>query len=173
MNNPYPVHWPKFYTATIYQWIPLLEDDRYKTIIINSLQFLVNNKRIVLNAFVVMNNHIHLIWQALPGHDPSRIQLSFMRFTAQQLKLELLKDNFALLEKCKVNKADRKYQIWKRESLSVELFTPGVIIQKLNYIHQNPVKAGLCKYPEEYQYSSADFYENGNDKFNMLTHFMG
>lgn len=120
-----------------------------------------------------MNNHIHLIWQALPGHDPSRIQLSFMRFTAQQLKLELLKDNFALLEKCKVNKADRKYQIWKRESLSVELFTPGVIIQKLNYIHQNPVKAGLCKYPEEYQYSSADFYENGNDKFNMLTHFMG
>ena len=120
-----------------------------------------------------MNNHIHLIWQVLPGHEPTDVQLSFMRFTAQQIKFELIKDDPALLEKCKVNKGDRQYQIWKRESLGVDLFTDAVYNQKLDYIHYNPVVAGLCKFPEEYHYSSALFYEHGTDYFNMLTHFKG
>ena len=61
----------------------------------------------------------------------------------------------------------------EREALGIELFTPAVFDQKLDYIHENPVKAGLCKYPEEYHYSSALFYHNGVDKFNMLTHSRG
>ena len=134
---------------------------------------MVTSKRIELDAFVIMNNHIHLIWQVLPGYDPSSVQLSFMRYTAQQMKFELLKDDPALIEKCKVNKADREYQIWKRESLGIELFTETVFKQKLDYINYNPVAAGLCKFPEEYYYSSALFYEKGIDHFNMLTHYMG
>ncbi len=173
MKTQYAIHWPQFYTATIYQWLPLLADDKYKNIIIDSLQFLVNNKRITLNAFVIMINHIHLIWQALPGYNPSQIQLSFMKFTAQQIKFELQKDNPASLEKFRVNKPDRNYQIWKRESLSIELFSDAVFKQKLGYIHENPVKAGLCKYPEDYHYSSAHFYQTGIDKFNMLAHYIG
>jgi len=173
MKTSYPTHWPQFYTATIYEWLHLLKEDKYKNIITGSLQFLVNEKRIVLNAFVIMSNHIHLIWQALMGYDPKQIQLSFMKYTAQQIKLELMKDDPALFEKCKVNKADRTYQIWEREPLGIELFTPGAFNQKLDYIHQNPVKAGLCKYAEDYFYSSAKFYEKGVDDFNMLTHYMG
>lgn len=134
---------------------------------------MVTNKRIELNAFVIMNNHIHLIWQVLPGNDPPAVQLSFMRYTAQQIKFELLKDEPGIIERCKVNKADREYQIWKRESLGVDLFTQGVFNQKLDYINHNPVAAGLCKFPEEYYYSSALFYEKGIDHFNMLTHYMG
>ena len=144
-----------------------------ENIITSSLQYLVNENRIELNAFVIMSNHIHLIWQALMGCNPQQIQLSFMKYTAQQIKLELKKDDPALLEKCKVNKADRAYQIWEREPLGIELFTPAVFNQKLEYIHQNPVKAGLCKYPEDYFYSSATFYEKGIDHFSMLTHYMG
>ena len=75
--------------------------------------------------------------------------------------------------KCNVNKGDREYQIWKRESLGVDLFTKAVFNQKLDYIRYNPVLAGLCKLPEEYYYSSALFYEHGIDHFNMLTHYMG
>ena len=173
MNKTYPLHWPQFYTATIYEWYPMLTKDKYKNIIISSLQFLVNDKRIILNAYVIMNNHIHLIWQALPEHTPSQIQLSFMRYTAQQIKFELQKDDVELLEKCKVDKTDRAYQIWKREALSIALFTPLVFNQKLDYIHQNPVKAGLCDFAEDYYYSSASFYQTGIDKFKMLTHYMG
>ncbi len=173
MKTIYPVHWPQFYTATCYEWLPLLDNDKYKNIIVGSLQYLVKNKRIELNAFAIMNNHIHLIWQVLPGYEPSAVQLSFMRFTAQQIKFELLKDAPDLIEKCKVNKGDREYQIWKREPLGIDLFTEAVFMQKLNYIHNNPVAAGLCKLPEDYYYSSALFYEQGIDHFNMLTHYKG
>jgi len=170
---PFPVYWPDFFTAVIYNWLPLLKTDKYKQIIISSLQHLVKNKKIELNAFVIMNTHIHIIWQALPGFTPQQVQHIFMKYTGQQIKLELQKDNPELLEKCRVNKPDRKYQIWKRESLSIELFTPTVFYQKLEYVHYNPVVAGICEYPEEYYYSSANFYKNSTDPFNMVTHFIG
>ena len=96
-----------------------------------------------------------------------------MKFTAQQIKFALALDKPALLEQCKVNKTDRQYQIWKRKPLSVELSSEKVFQQKLEYIHYNPVKAGICLYPEDYRFSSALFYENGLDHFKMLTHYMG
>ena len=110
----------------MYFWYPLLSDHKYKEIILDSLRFLVNNKRIELSAFVIMSNHIHLIWQIQPVSTPTSVQLSFMKFTAQQIKFSLIKNDPELLEKFKVNLFDRKYQFWKREPLSIQLFTPKV-----------------------------------------------
>ena len=95
-----------------------------------------------------------------------------MRYTAQQMKKELIVSNPEFLEEFKVNKHDRAYQLWKREALSVELFTPAVFYQKLEYIHNNPVRAGICNFPEEYYFSSASFYATGVDKFGMLSHYL-
>ena len=173
METPCSENWSQFYTATIHEWKPLLQDTACKEIIVESLQFMVKEKRIALYAFVIMNNHIHLIWQPLAGYSLYDIQASFMKYTGQQLKRPLIKTGNTMLEEFKANRSDREYQIWKRESLSVELFTPAVFNQKLEYIHNNPVKAGLCRYPEEYHYSSAGFYFNGKDAFGMLTHSSG
>ena len=96
-----------------------------------------------------------------------------MKYTAQQIKRSLIKDNPDMLANFKVNKYDREYQIWKREPLSVDLIAESMFIQKLEYIHYNPVSAGLCSVPEEYYYSSAKFYFDGTDNFGMLTHFSG
>jgi REP element-mobilizing transposase RayT len=74
MKTEYSFHATQFFTATIYEWQPVLADDQYKDIIIESLQFLVAEKRIELNAFVIMHNHIHLMWQALNDFTPSAIQ---------------------------------------------------------------------------------------------------
>ena len=120
-----------------------------------------------------MSNHIHIIWQVLPGFTRSAIQLSFMKFTAQQLKFALIKNNPKMLEKFSVNLADREYQFWKREALNVELFRSKVFEQKIDYIHYNPVQAGICKYPEDYYYSSAKFYHDGTRSFDMITHYLG
>lgn len=98
MQYPSPIYWPHFYTATIYEWKHLLYENKHKDIIINSLEFLVKDKRIILNAFVIMNNHIHLIWQPLSGCTLSDIQSSFMKYTAQQLKRSLVENNPLLLE---------------------------------------------------------------------------
>ena len=72
-----------------------------------------------------------------------------------------------------MNKYDRTYQIWKREPLSIELFTEKVFMQKLEYIHQNPVIAGLVNFAEAYKYSSAKFYHLDIDEFNFITHYSG
>lgn len=173
MQPNFPIEYPQFYTATILEWKQVLANDKHKDIIIESLQFLVKDKRIILNAFVIMRNHIHLIWQPKSGFTLSDIQASFMKYTAHQLKRSLSNNDSAMLEELKVNKYDRTYQIWKREPLGVELRTHEVFMQKLDYIHNNPVRAGLCINPEDYHYSSARFYYEGSDVFKMLTHFSG
>ncbi len=173
MEKPFPIYPSQFFTATIHEWQHALAEDKHKDIIIDSLKFLVNKKRIELNAFVIMSNHIHLIWQPLFGHVPSSIQASFMKYTAQQLKRSLIKNNVSALADFKVNKYDREYQLWKREPLSIELVSQNLFMQKLEYIHYNPVSAGLCEKREDYYYSSAKFYFDGTNDFGMLMHFSG
>ena len=166
----YPIYLPQFFTATILEWKYLLKPDKYKDVIIESLQFLVKHKKITLYAFVIMTNHIHLIWQTLQGKTPKQIQHSFLKYTAQQIKFDLIEHHPLVLERFRVDAKDRTYQFWERNSLGVDLYTHAVFMQKLHYIHWNPVKAGLCTLPEEYYYSSAKFYWTGVDEFNMLTH---
>ncbi len=173
MPQMYPIEWPVFFTSSIFGWKPVLQNDHYKDIIIDTLKFLINDGRLILNAYVVMNNHFHAIWQPTIKYSYSDIQASFMKFTAQKIKQKLLLEDPGLANELLVNKYDRKYQAWKREPLIVQLFTPAVFLQKLNYIHQNPVKAGLCKYPEDYKYSSAAFYHTGSDPFDIVTHYEG
>lgn len=183
MNQTFPIENSQFFTATIYKCPPglntvrtgnhLLADNNHKNIIVNCLKFLVSNKRIELNAFVIMSNHIHVIWQPLSGFTTSTVQASFMKFTAKQLLLSQLRKDVESLSNYKVNKYDRDYQIWKREPLSIDLVSETLFKQKFDYIHFNPVTAGLCFMPEDYFYSSANFYLTGIDTFGMLTHFSG
>ncbi len=169
----YPTAWPQFFTSTIHKWSHLLKEDKNKDVIINCLKFLVNDKRVEVNAFVIMSNHVHIIWQPLQQYTVTQIQTSFMTYTSKALKKDLLQNKPGILETMKVNKYDRIYQIWKRESLSIELFTEKTFMQKLEYIHQNPVAAGLVNEKEEYKYSSARYYSSGIDEFNFITHYRG
>ena len=83
--------YPQFFTATIQDWKRVLALDKYKAIVIESLRFLVTSKRIKLNAFVIMENHIHLIWQMQPNIKPSDVQRDFLKYTAQRIKADLQK----------------------------------------------------------------------------------
>ena len=161
-----------FFTATVLDWKNLLKPDKYKDIVIESLGFLVKDKRVEVNAFVIMQNHIHLIWQMLNNHKRENVQRDFLKFTAQKIKNDLTKNHPEVLSKFEVNAKDRRYQFWERNPLSVDLYTEAVFIQKLEYIHLNPVQAQLCSLPEEYWYSSARFYEIGIDDFGFLTHYV-
>ncbi len=165
----------QFFTATILEWKHLLADDKMKQIIVSSLQFLVNDRRVKVYGFVIMPNHIHIIWQILDGHEKAKVQQSFLKYTAQQMKFMLAKINAAELSKYKVKASDREYQFWERNSLSIDLWSRSVFLQKLKYLHYNPTQAHwkLCQYPEEYKYSSARFYEKGVDEFDLLTHYLG
>ncbi|OIQ95979.1 hypothetical protein GALL_219760 [mine drainage metagenome] len=166
-------YYAQFFTATILEWKPLLKEDKYKDIIIESLRFLVKEKRVVVYAFVIMSNHIHLLWQIQAGHTKENVQRDFLKFTGQMIKYDLQKNNTALLDSFLVKAKDRQYQFWERNALSIDLFTEAVLMQKIKYIHQNPVKAGLCNLAETYKYSSAKFYETGKDDFGFTEHVQG
>lgn len=163
----------QFLTATILDWKPVLESDETKKIIINSLRFLHHNQRAFIYGFVIMSNHLHLIWQMRDGHLRQDVQRDFLKYTAQKIKLYLATHNPKILEELELNLSDRKFQIWKRGSLNVPLYSHKVFVQKLDYIHLNPVKAGICSKPTLYHYSSAKFYYEGDRTFDFLSHHMG
>ena len=112
------------------------------------------------------------MWHPLHPVTKAKLQHHFMTFTAQKIKEDLKLTKPVLLETFKVDAKDRTYQLWKRNALSVDLFTPKVLQQKIDYIHTNPVKAGLCLHPEDYHYSSAKFYNTGVGDFKMLTNYL-
>jgi putative transposase len=143
---------PEFITVTCLDWQPLLEEDRYKKIITDSLDFLTKQQRILVYAFVIMSNHFHLIWQMLGDHKRDDVQRDFLKFTGQQILKNLRNENSAMLQEVIVDAKDRKRQVWERNSLGIPLWSDKVFDEKLEYTHYNPVKAGLCKYPEEYKY---------------------
>jgi REP element-mobilizing transposase RayT len=156
-----------FFTATILEWKHLLKPAKYKAIIIDSLRFLVEDGRIHLYGFVIMDNHIHAIWQLREGHSQQSVQHSLLKFTAQKIKYGLVAYHPEVLERFKVKAKDRQYQFWERNPLSVELWNEAVLLQKLHYIHQNPVRAGLCLEAADYCYSSAAFYEREMKSLNF------
>ena len=162
--------YPQFFTATNLEWKKLLKPDKYKDIIIENLRFLVKEKRIILYAFVIMENHLHLIWQMQAGIKPDDVQRDFLKYTAQKIKKDLAANHPAVLSRFKVKTKDRQYLFWERNALSIELSTEKVFQQKLNYFHNNPVMAGLCTLPEEYRYSSASLYELNKTEWEFLTH---
>lgn len=161
---------PEFVTITCLDWQPILKEDRFKDIITESLNFLTNAQRVVIYGFVIMSNHFHLIWQMMGDHRKEDVQRDFLKYTGQQL---LKNENSELQKELLVQTSDRKYQVWERNSLGVSLWSQEVLIQKLDYIHNNPVKAGLCKHSEEYKYSSAAFYLMNEKEWKFLSHCNG
>ena len=90
--------YPQIFTATILEWKHLLADEKMKDIIISSLLFLVNDGKVIVYGFVIMPKLIHLIWQNQYKFEISGSQQSFLKFTAQQMKFFLLKNNTTKLE---------------------------------------------------------------------------
>lgn len=88
-------------------------------------------------------------------------------------KKKLLAENPSLLKEYSIEKSDRNFQFWKRDPLAIPLINEKILVQRLKYIHDNPTKGkwDLCEWPEEYRWSSARFYQNGYDEFNILKNF--
>ncbi|MEQ9422867.1 MAG: transposase [Cyclobacteriaceae bacterium] len=161
---------PQFITITVHEWKNLLKPKKYKNIILDSLSFLVKEQRSSIYAFVILDNHIHLIWQIIEPNKRTDVQRDFLKYVAQQIKFDLIDNHLEVLEHFKVDKKDRQYQFWKRDALSIDLYSEKVFNQKLDYIHDNPVKAGFCEKPEDYFYSSASYYLLNDKNFSFLSH---
>ncbi|MBK9254152.1 MAG: transposase [Saprospiraceae bacterium] len=154
-----------FTTSTILGWTEIMVEKKMIDIILNTWKFLVDEQRIKVYAFVIMSNHIHWLYEVLPPFKNDNITHSFLSYTAKLILNELGAEKEYFL----INKVDRKYQLWKTNSLSVDIYSTKFLYQKMNYIHKNPVSAGYGTKPEDYIYSSSGSYKNGISEFDFLT----
>ena len=142
-----------------------------KDIVVSSLRWLDQNKKAYTHGFVIMPNHIHILWSYLDEeYDPEAALLSF---TGHAFKKELKAHAPEILKEYQSVQADRDYQFWERRSKTIETKSRDIVIQKLNYIHNNPLqeKWKLAELPEDYRYSSARFYMQMDNEFDFLKHY--
>lgn len=151
-----------YVTFQIVNWVDIFTRQVYRDIVIDSLKFCQANKGLEIYAFVVMSNHIHILLRSSIGKLSDTIR-EFKSFTAKQMLLaiemeaESRRDWMLNLFEfaAKQHKRNEKYQIWTHENHAELIYSDKFIMQKINYIHENPVRAGIVEKPQDYLYSSA------------------
>lgn len=153
-----------FVTATICGWKPLFLDSGYAEIVLNSLTWLRQEKRMSLYAFALMPTHLHKI--VLPrDRSIGELLQNFGSFTAHKILRKLKDDNEKeLLSFFHSQRHDvrEEHGIWQ-DIQAKNIFTEKFLLQKMEYIHQNPVadELNLTQDRADYPYSSACFYDEG------------
>jgi len=161
-------YYAHFITYSVVNWIDALSRPVYKDIVVDSLKHCIDKKGLKLHAWVIMNNHVHLIITAEDDNKLADIIRDHKKFTAQLL-LQTIADNQQESRKSwmmwlfssagKENPNNKNYQFWQQDNHPIILSTPEMMVQRLNYLHQNPVRAGIVYKAEDFVYSSAiDYY---------------
>lgn len=165
-----------YLTFQVINWIDIFTRQIYRDIVIENLKYCQQNKGLQVFAYVIMSNHIHIIANSSEGKLSDTIR-DFKKFTSRVI-IENVKEgnesrkNWMLNQfKFAASKHSRNenYQFWTHENHAIELRTPDFIREKIEYIHNNPVRAGIVEKPEDYLYSSARNYANGVSVFNVIT----
>jgi putative transposase len=155
---------PYFITITVVGWADVFIRECYCEIILESLEFCRKNKGLEVYAFGIMSNHVHLIVRS-SNKKLSDTLRDFKSFTAKKIikkienhPKESRKDWLLHLFKfhAKFKQQNEIYQFWQKTSYPVELFNNKIFDQKLDYIHNNPLKSGIVTEPTFYKYSSAN-----------------
>ena len=162
-----------FVTFSVIHWIDVFTRVKYKDLLIESLKYCQEHKSLEIYAYVVMSNHLHLIIGQSSDKKIQDIIRDFKKYTSYSI-MEAIKNNpkesrkgwiVWMMERAgKANSNNKNHQFWQQHSHPIELNTNRLMEQKLEYIHHNPVKAGIVLSPQEYLYSSAKNYYGMNDE---------
>jgi REP element-mobilizing transposase RayT len=162
-----------FFTATINSWQNLLSNNDLKTIITSSLAWLSKENRAYTHGFVVMPNHIHLLWTINNKYQVNEVENTLLKFAGHEFKKYLVAQKSDLLNNYLSTQNDRAYHFWERRARTMEIKNKEIAVQKLNYIHNNPIqeKWKLVSLPEDYHFSSAKYYFGLDTKFDFILHY--
>ncbi len=155
-----PTH-PHFITCTILHWIPIFTRVETTNIIFESLKYLQQTDNLKLYAYVILENHLHLV---VSSDDLGKSMTKFKAHTAREI-LKLLQANNVkiILEQLafykKAHKKETTYQLWQEGIQPKLIKDDNMMNEKINYIHQNPVKRGYIDEAKFWRYSSARDYE--------------
>jgi putative transposase len=151
-----------YVTLTIVGWIDIFSRKEYVDEVVNNIKFCQDKKGLELYAYVIMTNHIHMIARRKDGTLGALLR-DFKSYTSKQLfemvemnQQESRKEWMLYMFKFFGKKNNQDFQIWQNTNHPIELYSPHIIRQKINYIHNNPVKCGMVASPDHYLYSSAN-----------------
>ncbi len=158
-------------TTTFNNWLKLLFEDKYYFEILNSIKFCLNKYNAELIAYVLMPNHIHLVLFYNEKTDVSGFMRDFKKYTSTRIRQLLEKDGkTTIVENLRYNINLQKFKIWKDRFDAVIIKHKNVLLTKINYIHNNPVKYGLVEKEEDWKYSSSGFYKTGEQGLITIKH---
>jgi len=154
-----------YLTFQIVDWVDIFTRQVYRDIVIDSFKYAMEHKGFQLFAYVIMSNHLHLIANSSLGNLSATIR-DIKKYTSKRIvesiqflpesRREWLLNRFEF--KAKQHNRNTQYQVWTHENHAIYLYSPEFIAEKLEYLHQNPVRAGIVVTPEDYLYSSARNY---------------
>lgn len=158
-----------FVTATIVDWIDVFTRDEYRDILMDSIRFCQENQGLKVYGWVLMTNHFHLICSTTDEKGIGMVLRNIKSFTAMKLIDAIIKNQkesrkgwmLDIFEKNGLaSKNNHRFQFWQVGNHPILLDNDTTIFeQRLQYLHENPVKAGFVTFPQEWKYSSAiDYY---------------
>lgn len=156
-----------FLTMTVVNWIDVFTRPVYKHIIVDALKYNQENKGLIIYAWCLMSNHLHLIAEADENHHLSNILRDFKKFTSKTIVKEIEENPEESRKKWMLSECEfvgryksniKNYKFWQDGNEAKEIHSNSFLEQKLEYIHENPVKAEIVENAEEYVYSSAKNY---------------
>lgn len=150
-------------------WIDVFIRDHYCWAMMESLDFCRKNKGMEIYTWCIMPSHVHLIFRA-QENNPGDLLRDLKTFTSKKIQ-ELLLTNpqesrkewmIWMMERAGAKNSNVKNrQFWQQHNKPIELWSPEVIDQKVDYIHENPVEGGFVNEPHHWKYSSAIDYSAG------------
>lgn len=157
-----------FITFATVGWIDVFSRREYRDVLIDSIRFCQREKDLVVYAYVIMTNHVHMIVARKGETKLEDIMRDLKKYTSsailkaiqeneQESRREWMLEIFR--EAGRRNSNNVRHQFWRQDNHPIELDTNQLQDQKPEYIHNNPVKAGWVDDPGSYIYSSARDYE--------------
>ena len=153
-----------FVTFTVIAWLDVFTRQEYRDIFLDSLRYCQKHKGLEVCAYCIMSNHVHLIIGRNGNESLQGIIRDIKKFTSVKITEAIYKNDresrrrwlLGFFARAGERNANNRYvQFWQQHSHPIELSSNSITDQKLEYIHNNPVKAGIVLSPEDYLYSSA------------------
>lgn len=152
--------YPYFMTWTVVGWLPLFTRSDTTDILYNCWRFLQKERDFKIFAYVILENHLHLI-AAAPNL--AKVVKDAKSFTARQI-IDQLRHSSAetLLKQLSFHKLAHKdesdYQVWQEGSHPEQIQNDAMMWQKIEYTHNNPLRRGYVDDPLHWRHSSARNY---------------
>ena len=149
--------WPVLYiTAVTKDRLRVFQTDKLRELLCLALDEARRSASLLLFGYVIMLDHMHLL-TSRPS-TTSNVLRVLKGITARRI-IDYLKTNNHSTSLAKVRHQERdrnyKYSLWQTEKNVLPIFSEGMFMEKLNYIHQNPVRAELVSSANDYRWSSA------------------